>query len=144
MNLRRLLCICCAALLSTVAAMPALASGTTANVTWTNPTQYDDGITTLAPADIAYATVKACMVSSASTCIVQQVKATLAGTPAVSTPPTSASVAGLVCGSYNITVTVTTSTTAHFPNGTSAPGGVAYATGVTCSVPKAVTAVAAS
>jgi hypothetical protein len=114
----------------------ALAAGLTANVTWTNPTQYTDS-TSLPATDIAYLTIQACEVNSPGTCIVQKV------TPVNGTVPTSA-VVPVVCGQYDFNITVTTTATATYPNATSGPSAIVpYASGVSCT-PKVVTGLAVS
>lgn len=107
----------------------AVASGTTANVSWTAPTQYTDG-TALAATDIDHYTVTACEVNAPGTCVTATVKA----------PATTGTLA-VVCGQYDFTVTVTTGASATYPNATSSPSSVVpYASGVSCT-PKAVTGV---
>lgn len=125
-------------LLCVIALFPpaTLAAGTTANLTWTNPTQYTDA-TALPVGDIAYLTILACEVNAPETCITQKV------TPNNGTVPTTA-VVPVVCGQYDFTIKVTTTATAVYPNATSGPSNIVpYASGVNCG-PKAVTGLAAS
>lgn len=117
-------------------ASPAFGAGTSASVTWSNPTQYTDG-SALPASDIAFLTISACEVNSPGTCIKQQVN------PSSGTVPTSA-VVPVVCGQYDFIITVTTTANATYPNATSGPSTVVpYASGVSCA-PKAVTGLAVS
>lgn len=131
MNTRSLRSIAAAALVALAVGIGvALAAGTTANVSWSAPTQYTDG-STLAPSDIDHFTISwAPAAGQPGVSGSQQVPAT-ATTATVPVP----------CGSTGFTVTVTTTATAKYPNATSAPNSpVPYASGVTCG-PKAVTGV---
>lgn len=122
-----------AALFAVIVELPAHAAGTTANVSWTAPTQYTDN-SALPATDIDHYTI------------------TWAPATGQSGPSGSLNVAGnltsttvpVACGNTSFTVSVTTSATAKYPNATSAPSNlVPYATGVTCG-PKAVTGVTVS
>ena len=116
--MKRFVSLIAAALLATVA----LASGTTATVTWVAPTTYTDG-TSVAATDIASYTVTWTGTGSKTS-----------GSLVVTAPALSATVP-VACGSASFTVTVTASATAVYP-GTSATSSppVVYATGVTCSI----------
>lgn len=124
--LKRLSLTLSIALLVALAVPPmAEAAGTTANLSWSAPTQYVDG-TALPASDIAFYTVQFNGQSQK-----------------VTAPATTASV-NVACGSASFTVTVTTTATAKYPNATSDPSGaVPYASGVVCR-PKVVTGVTVS
>lgn len=113
----------------------------TANVSWVAPTQYDDN-SPLAATDIAYYTVVACPgseIPAAPGCLTQKVSPATAG----AAPPTTLTGMPLVCGSYTISVTVTTTASAKYPNETSGPStAVPLVTSVSCSPnpPSGVTA----
>lgn len=103
----------------------ALAAGPTANLSWVAPTEYTDN-TPLPASDIAFYTIQ------------WDTKTLQVNAPATSSP------VNVLCGSTTFTVTVTTKSTAKYPNSVSSPSGsVPYATGVTCS-PKPVTGVTVS
>ena len=106
----------------------AFAAGTTANLSWIAPTQYVDG-TALPTSDLGSYTITWAPASGQSG---PSGSLTVAGTALAATVP-------VPCGGTSFSVTVTTSSSAHYPNATSAPAGpVPYVTGVTCG-PKAVT-----
>jgi hypothetical protein len=120
--MRNLMLLALAALL---AASSALAVGTTANVAWTAPTTYSDG-TALPATDIASYTITWSPVSPYAK----------AGTVTAASTAGSATVTNLSCGSYNFTVTVTTSATAYSPNSSATSPVVVYNTGIACVAPK--------
>lgn len=121
------------ALLLCVAASTALATGTTANLTWTPPTQYTDG-SPIAAGELDHYTITWAPASGQSG---PTGSITVAGNLSSSQVP-------VPCGGVSFTLTVTTSATAKYPNATSGPAGpVPYVTGVTCG-PKAVTGLAVS
>lgn len=115
------------------------AEGTTANVAWTLPACYTDGVpavppatgcgtqSPLPPADITSVTVKW------TGTVTGQV--TLAGAPTQTT-------IGIPCGGVSFVVFVTTRATAKFPGAGRDSNPASYATGVTCQAgpPSAVTA----
>lgn len=117
--MKRIACLMVAALLATAA----LASGTTATVSWAAPTTYNDG-TAVGATDIASYTVT--WVGSGPK---------TSGTLVVSAPNVSAAVP-VACGSASFTVTATASATAVYPGSvsTSSSPPVVYATGVTCAL----------
>ncbi len=116
-----------AAMVLSAAALALAGTPPIATVSWTAPTQYTDG-TTLPATDLAYYTVSACEVNSPQTCIVQKAMPATAGQP----PPLTLQVP-MVCGTYNFTVTATTTATAVNPNATSGPAGpVQDVSGVSC------------
>ena len=126
-------CICLAII--GISANAALAAGTTANLSWTNPTQYVDN-TALPASDIASVTITWAPASGQSGPSGTLTVASIAGVPPV------ASTVPVPCGNTTFTVAVTTSATAHYPNLTSTPSNaVPYATGVECG-PKAATGLA--
>lgn len=116
--MKRFVTLIAAALLATVA----LASGTTATVSWLAPTTYNDG-TPVGASDIASYTIT-WVGSGAKT----------SGTLVVNAPALSTTVP-VACGSASFTVTATASATAVYA-GTSAASSppATYATGVTCSL----------
>lgn len=98
----------------------------TATLSWTAPAAYSDG-TPMAATDISSYTVT--YQSSASAAAAVKTVNVPAGT-------TTATVSGL-CSTVNFSVTVTTTSTAIYPNATSSPGGpVPFVSSVTC-VPNA-------
>lgn len=112
---------------------PAHAAGTTANLTWTPPTQYTDG-SPIAAGELDHYTITWAPASGQSG---PTGSITVAGNLSSSQVP-------VPCGGVSFTLTVTTSATAKYPNATSGPAGpVPYVTGVTCG-PKAVTGLAVS
>jgi hypothetical protein len=113
--------IAAAALLAGVA--PALAAGTTAKLTWTAPTAYSDG-TTLAATELDHYTITWAPAAGQAG---PSGSVTIAGNLEAATVP-------VACGSVSFSITVTTTSSAHYPDATSAPAGpVPYVTGVTCS-----------
>lgn len=113
-------------------ATPALAAGTTANLTWTPPVQYTDN-SPIAAGELDHYTITWTPTTNAG----PSGSITVAGNLASTQVP-------VPCGGVNFTITVTTSATAKYPNATSGPAGpVPYVTGVTCG-PKVVTGLAAS
>jgi hypothetical protein len=111
----------------------AYASGTTANLTWTAPTQYTDG-SAIAAGELDHYTITW---APATGQVGPSGSLTVAGNLTATTVP-------VACGQVSFTITVTTTASAKYANATSAPGGpVPYATGVTC-VPKAVTGLGVS
>jgi hypothetical protein len=91
----------------------AFAAGPTANVSWSAPVTYVDG-SAMPATDIAFYTVKWGSNSKQVT--------------------TLSTTADVICGSASFTVSITTKTTAKYPNATSSDAGpVSYATGVTCA-----------
>jgi len=103
----------------------ALATGTTANVSWIAPTQYADG-ETLTASQIDHYTITWTTNSSTG----------VGGPTGSLTVPGTATTAKIPvpCGGVNFSITVTTGANAVFPNTTSVPAGpVPYATGVTCA-----------
>lgn len=99
-------------------------AGTTANLTWSAPTTYTDG-SAIASGDIASYTISWAPASGQSG-------------PTGTQSATASAVAATVpvaCGSVTFTISVTTSSTAKYPNVTSGPSNaVPYATGVTCTI----------
>jgi hypothetical protein len=111
----------------------AKAAGTTANVAWTMPTSYNDN-EVLPLTDIANVTLTWAPASG---------QAGPSGTLVVNAPATTATVP-VACGSVTFTATVTTTSTAKYPNATSSPSsGVPYITGITCK-PNPATGLTAS
>lgn len=111
---------------------PAFAAGTTANLTWTAPTQYTDG-SPIAAGDLDHYTITWAPASGQSG---PSGSITVAGNLSGSQVP-------VPCGGVSFTLTVTTGATAKYPNATSGPAGpVPYVTGVTCgpNPPGALTA----
>ena len=137
-RIRRSLAFIVSALASAIIALTAfapaaLAAGTSANVSWTAPTQYTDS-STLPATDIASYTISWAPTSG---------QTGPSGSLSVTAPALTATVP-VPCGNTTFTVTVTTTATAKYPSETSAPSSaVPYATGVTCG-PKAVTGVTVS
>lgn len=100
----------------------AVGAGTTANLAWTAPTAYLDG-TTLPAADIAFYTVSYTFAGQAQTKVVNA--------PSVTTT------VPVPCGGTTFSVSITTKSTAVYPNATSGSSNqVPYASGVSC-VPNA-------
>lgn len=119
--MKRLLAI--AALVCVSALTVTFGAGTTANVSWTAPTQYTDG-SAIKSGDLDHYTISWAPASGQSG---PTGSTTVAGTATSATVP-------VACGSVSFTVTVTTSSTAVYANATSGPAGpVPYATGVACA-----------
>lgn len=106
-----------------------LAAGTngtqTANLAWTPPTSYSDG-TTLPSGDIAFYTV------------VWNGPAGTAQQKTVTAPATGTTVPNL-CGTVTLSVSVTTSATAAYPNSVSPASNTATFTSSVACAPKAPT-----
>lgn len=102
----------------------ARAAGTTAVVNWVAPTAYVDG-TALPLKDIATFNVSWTVKGDA----------TVVGTKAITAPTLSASLPGLTCGVYTISVTDTLTSAAANPGATSAPAAADYDTGIVCVKP---------
>lgn len=101
----------------------ALAAGTTANLSWTAPTQYTDN-TSIAAGELDHYTIAWAP---------QAGKTGPTGSLTVAGTLTSATVP-VACGDVTFTLTVTTSATAKYPNATSGPAGpVPYVSGVSCA-----------
>ena len=116
---RSLCFLCC----FVVAAPVVFASGATANVSWTAPTQYTDG-TTLPASDIGHYTITWSQNAGETG---PSGSLTVAGSATTATVP-------VACGNTSFTLTVTTDSAAHYPNATSGPAGpVPYVSGITCA-----------
>src|SRR5579885_206625 len=87
-----------------------LGAGTTANLSWTPPTQYTDG-SPIGSSDLAYYTISWTPASGVGG---------PSGSMKVTAPATAATVP-VPCGSVNFTLTVTTGSAALYANATSAP-----------------------
>lgn len=100
------------------------AAGSSAQVSWTAPTAYNEG-SALPAGDIASYTVTWVGISGPQ-------GPGPSGSLVVKAPATSA-VLPVACGSVNVSVSVTTSASAKYPNAMSDPAGpVAYASGLVC------------
>jgi hypothetical protein len=120
--MKRLLAI--AALLAVSALTVTFGAGTTANVSWTPPTQYMDG-SALPATDIDHYTIAWAPVAGQSGPSGSQTVLASASQPAV---------VPVACGQVTFTITATTGAAAKYPNATSgASNAVPYVTGVTCA-----------
>jgi hypothetical protein len=112
----------------------ALAAGTNANLTWTNPSTYTD------ESPLPASEIREILIEWRRTAA-----GPVVGSVRVAGAPQSHTVPGLACGDFVFTVSVVTTASARYPSTTSDPSSPpsAYATGIACR-PKAATGVTAN